>query len=296
VLGLLAAGPTRTVAEAVRGRGAMWRGFWAPMTTAVLNTPPERASAAMLRAALTRTFLRGAAACRPVLAPRGLGAALVDPAIALLRARGVEIRFRTQLSAIEAEGGRAGRLVFACGLAETLGARDAVILAVPPAALARVFPDLPAPRPVLAILNAHFRVPPAQAERVPRLLGLLSANAQWAFRRGDVLSVTVSAAEETPVWSMPNRRALAVLWAEAAAAVGLAGAAPIAARAVRERGATYDQSASGATRRVGLRTRFANVALAGDHVAGGSLPASLETAVRSGDAAAARAMRWRDPG
>ena len=81
-IGLLAAGPGRSVAEAVRGRGAMWRAFWVPMTTAVLNAPPERASAALLRAALTRTFLRGAAACRPVLAPRGLGAALVDPAVA----------------------------------------------------------------------------------------------------------------------------------------------------------------------------------------------------------------------
>jgi hypothetical protein len=70
-LRLLLAGPGRTVADVLRGRGAMWRAFWEPMTTAVLNAPPERASAALLRAALVRTFFRGGAACRPVLAPRG---------------------------------------------------------------------------------------------------------------------------------------------------------------------------------------------------------------------------------
>ena len=51
----------------------------------------------------------------------------------------------------------------------------------------------PAPGP--AILNAHFRVAPDLAAGAPPLLGLLGANAQWVFRRGDVLSVTISAAE-----------------------------------------------------------------------------------------------------
>lgn len=294
-IGLMAAGPGRTVAEAVRGRGAMWRAFWVPMTTAVLNAPPEHASAALLRAALTRTFLSGAAACRPVLAPRGLGAALVDPAIALLLARGVEIRFRAPLSGIAAEGGRARSLIFDGGAAEALGAEDGIILAVPPAALARLIPDLATPGPGLAILNAHFRVTPAEAERAPRLLGLLGSNAQWVFRRGDVLSVTVSAAEATPVWSMPKHRALSVLWAETARAVGLGDATPIAARAVRERAATFEQSVAGAALRPPLRTRLANVLLAGDHVGDGGLPASLEGAVRSGEAAAARVLERRWP-
>jgi hypothetical protein len=138
----------------------------------------------------------------------------------------------------------------------------------------------------MAILNAHFRVPEAVAARAPRLLGVLGADVQWVFRRGDVLSVTVSAAEATAAWALPKDEALSRLWAETALAAGLGDAAPLARRLVRERAATFDQSPAGAALRPGLRTGLANVALAGDHVRTG-LPASLEGAVRSGYAAAA---------
>ena len=285
VLSLLASGQGRTVAEAVRDRGPMWRAFWEPMATGVLNMAPEQGSAALLRAALLRSFFRGAAACRPVLAPEGLGAALIDPAAARLQERGVAIRFRVPLAGIAVAEGRAGRLAFGDGSSVELGPQDAVVLALPPSALAEILPDLPRPAPGPAILNAHFRVAPELAAGAPPLLGLLGSNAQWVFRRGDVLSVTISAAEGSPVWAMDRDEALAVLWSEVARALDLGGATLLARRLLRERAATFDQSPSGAALRPATRTALRNVVLAGDHVRTG-LPATLEGAVVSGHRAA----------
>nr|WP_256439927.1 hydroxysqualene dehydroxylase HpnE [Rubellimicrobium arenae] len=289
VIGLLAARPGQTVAEAVRDRGPMWRAFWEPMTTAVLNLPPTAGSAALLRAALVRSFFRGEAACRPVFAPDGLGAALIDPAVNKLRDRGVILRLRAPLAGIAQSDGRAQALVFAEGTRIPLGPSDGVVLAVPPGVLADLCPGLPRPAPGPAILNAHFRVPPEVAESAPPLLGLLSSNAQWVFRRGDVLSVTVSAAEHSPVWAMGRDDALDLLWSEVWQALRLGVPVPLARRLLRERAATFDQSPAGAALRPGIATGLRNLVLAGDHVRTG-LPATLEGAVISGRRAAARLL------
>lgn len=285
VLGLLAAGRGATVAEAVPGRDAMWRAFWVPMATAVLNMAPERGSAALLRSALLRSFLRGGAACRPVLAPEGLGAALIDPAVETLGRRDAQVRFRAPLERIVAGSGRAGALRFAGGDTVPLGPSDGVVLALPPDAAAALLPGLPCPPPGPAILNAHFRLPAGAAEGAPPVLGLLGSEAQWVFQRGDVLSVTVSDAEASPAWRLSRDEALDLLWSEAARALDLKGAVPLARRLLRERAATFDQSPAGAALRPKVRTPLANVVLAGDWV-GTGLPATLEGAVISGRRAA----------
>ncbi|NAZ37631.1 hydroxysqualene dehydroxylase HpnE [Rubellimicrobium sp. CFH 75288] len=282
-VGLLTAGPRATVAGAVRDRGPLWRGFWEPLCLAVLNTPPERASASLLRAALIRSIGRGAAAARPVLAPEGLGAALVDPALARLLQKGSAIRFRRPLEAVETDGTRATVLRIA-GERVPLGPGDGVVLALPPQALAALLPGLVLPKPGHAILNAHFRLPAGAAEGAPPILGLLGGAAQWLFLRDDVVSVTISAAEAGPAWSLGRKEALARLWDETARALGLQ-EPPLAARLLRERWATFDQSPAGAARRAAGRTALRNLVLAGDHVATG-LPATLEGAVLSGRRAA----------
>jgi squalene-associated FAD-dependent desaturase len=282
--GLMAAGRGRTVAQAVRGRGALWRGFWEPLAVAVLNAPPETASAPLLRAALRRSFLKGAAAASPVIAPKGLGAALIDPAVARLAALGASIRYRAALTGVETDGPRATALRFGPERI-ALAPGEGAVLALPPQALAPLLPGLPLPGAGPAILNAHFLLPPGEGADAPPLLGLLGGAAQWLFRRGDVLSVTVSAAEASPVWAMEREAALALLWSDCARALGLRGP-PAAARLLRERWATFDQSPAGAARRAPTRTAWGNLVLAGDHVDTG-LPATLEGAVLSGRAAAA---------
>ncbi|WP_299837475.1 hydroxysqualene dehydroxylase HpnE [uncultured Jannaschia sp.] len=280
---LLAARRTTSVADVV-ARGPAWDAFWDPMTRAVLNEPPETGSAPLLRAALLRSFARGAGAVRPVFAPDGLGPALVDPALPLLEARGVRIRYRTAVAAL-----RGTDRLDAIETADSpvaLGPSDAAILAVPARQAAALLPQLDMPGPGRTIVNAHFLAPES---RLPPVLALLGGAAQWLFRRGDVVSVTVSAAEASEVDGLSREDTLARLWRDVAAAIAAHGgtvpAAMPVSRLLREKAATFDQSPDGAARRPAARTPWPNLLLAGDHV-GTGLPATLEGAVRSGLAAA----------
>ena len=284
-LRLLGARRGRSVAEALPGRGPLWHGFWDPMTRAILNAPPELADARLLRAVLLKGMGRGAGALTPVLAPDGLGPALIDPAVDLLARRGVEIRYRSPVARLRTDGARATALWLRDGPLR-IGAEDSVILALPPQALAGLLPDARLPPSGFAIVNAHFLLPESG---LPPILALLGGAAQWLFRRGDVVSVTVSAAEHSPLARLDRAAATALLWSEVAQAVRAHGGRVPAemppARMLRERAATFDQSPAGAAGRAGTRTRWHNVVLAGDHVATG-LPATLEGAVLSGERAA----------
>jgi hydroxysqualene dehydroxylase len=281
-----------SVASTLQDRGTLWRDFWDPLTRAILNEAPASADASLLRAVVLRSFARGEGACRPVLATDGLGPALIDPALPLLARRGVEVRLRTPVQAIALNGARATALQ--TGEADiAVGRRDVVILALPAHAAARLLPDLVLPGAGRPIVNAHFVVPESG---LPPILGILGGAAQWLFRRGDVVSATVSAADASPIAGMERDAVLAWLWAEVSAAVRAhGGVLPHGlppSRLLRERAATFDQSPEGAARRHPATTRWRNVLLAGDHVATG-LPATLEGAVISGERAAREAVMGR---
>jgi hydroxysqualene dehydroxylase len=280
---LLSAGRRSTVAGVLSPRGRTWHDYWMPLSMAVLNMPPERASAQLLAAVLRQTVLRGGQACRPVFAAEGLTAALVNPAVALLRRRRVEFRWRTPLVRIDRASAKVQRLHFGTGEAVELAKDDFVIVAALPASVAGISQALPGPG--LTILNAHYSVAPEIARRVPPMIGVISGAAHWIFRRGDVLSVTVSAAESTPLAGLPREAILDRLWQDIARVAGCGDGSCLARRLVRERQATWDQSPDGVARRPELRTGHSNLVLAGDYVRN-RLPATLECAVLSGSAAA----------
>ncbi|MEM0923492.1 MAG: FAD-dependent oxidoreductase, partial [Pseudomonadota bacterium] len=140
---LALAGRETTVAEAIRDRGPLWTRFWEPMTLAVLNTTPEKGAAHLLWRVFAETFAKGEALCRPMFAPEGLGTALVEPVLARLAALGVEITYFAPLAGIETEGSRAAALRFKERDAIPLSPADRVVLALPPARLGAILPDLP---------------------------------------------------------------------------------------------------------------------------------------------------------
>jgi len=280
------AGPDRTVAEALPGRGPAWHRFWEPLTIAAINAPPERASARLLWAVLSETFARGERQCRPLLAPEGLSAALVDPALAWLRARGVESRFGRVLRRVETQAGRATALRFADG-EEALGTADRVVLALPPNRLRAVLPEVDPPDGPGTIVNAFFVLPNPPPDAAPLILGVLSATAQWIFRRGDVVSVTVSAAETTGLSHRDGDKIIATIWEEIKILLGLDTETSYwNTRLVKHHRATFDQSPAGVAKRLGPRIGLANLVLAGDATDTG-LPATIESAIRSGERAAA---------
>jgi len=282
-LRLALAGADRTVAQAIPGRGPLWRRFWEPLTLAAINAPPERAAARLLWPVLRETFLRGERHCRPMLAPEGLGKALIEPAVDWLSARGAVIRPGRVLRAVDCVAGRATGLQFSDGT-ETLGARDHAVLALPPSRLRAVMPALEPPDDDFPILNLFFRLARPQPPGTPPILGIIGGTAQWVFLRGDMASVTVSAAADLD--GRAGDTLVPTIWSEVRAALRLEAAAqPLASRINRERRATFDQSPAGVAKRLSPRTPWENLVLAGDSVDTG-LPATIEGAIQSGEEAA----------
>lgn len=282
VLRLLRAGPEATVDDLFGRAGAVYDRFLAPLAVAVLNTPLDQAAAAPLRTVLRETFARGGAACRPRIAREGLSESFVAPALAHLRRRGADIRFNDRLRAIETADGRAARLLFGAETVE-IESTDRIVLALPPASLQTLLPDIPVPPGSHAIVNAHFRLDAAPPARDGAMLGVLGGTAEWLFLRGRVVSATVSAADRLA--DAPAAEIAMRIWRDIAIALDVAQGLP-PWRIVKERRATFAQTPAALRLRPGTETALANIFLAGDWTDTG-LPATIEGAIRSGHRAAA---------
>ena len=279
----VAAGADATVTDCVGGTGVLFERFWKPLAVGALNTPARSGAARLLWSVLRETFARGEAACRPRIAKTGLSAAFVDPALKLLCQRGATVRFSRRLRGISYTSRRANGLDFG---SERIRLRDgeAVVLAIPPPAVAELVPGLSVPGETHAIVNAHFRL--SQPAGIPPelpLLGLIGGTAQWLFIRGDVASITVSAADALA--AEPAEIIARRSWNDVAAALGHDRQRMPPFRIVKEKRATFAQTPGQVKRRPQTGTGFANLFLAGDWIDTG-LPATIESAVRSGQMAA----------
>ena len=273
--------------EGLLGGNRLYARFWRPLAVSILNTPADEASAALLWRAMAESLALGGAACRPLFPRQGLSRCFVDPALATLARLGAEVRFNERLRGIERNGDRALALNFASG-ERRLGAGDRVVLAVPPDAAARLLPDLPAlaePWDFHPILNAHFRLD--GASELPGgapFLGVVGgAWVDWIFARGEVLSVTLSAAGERAGVAADDIGP--AVWREVQAALGLADSPRPPHRIVKEQRATIAQTPAQAARRPAATAPGGNILLAGDWTATG-LPCTIEGAIRSGHEAA----------
>jgi len=280
-LGLPWTRPGASVADRL-GQGSGFVRLWKPLCEAILNTAPEEASARLFAWTMRRALLGGAPALSPWLFPHGLSAALVAPALATLASYGAEIQFRRRLTGLES-----GRLVFEEG-AETLDEHDRVILALPPWAVGSILPGWIPPLATRCIVNAHFRLDGAVSlpGNAP-FLGMVNGYGHWLFPRGDVLSVTVSAAE--PLVERPADEVAAVLWDEVARVLGRDAAQVPPVRVIKERRATLAHDPATLLRRPGPETPLAGVFLAGDWVRS-PWPCTIEAAISSGLDAARRAL------
>jgi len=287
-LKLARAQPAATVAGCLDVDRPVFQRFWAPLATAVLNARPEEGSAALLWTAVRGTFARGEAACRPRMAQAGLSETFVDPAIAFLEATGYAVRFNDRLREVGIDGDRIAALDFASG-SVPLAAEESAVLALPPGGLASVIRGIEVPRASRAIVNGHFRLPrPAGNSSI---LGLVGGLSQWLFVRADVASVTISAADH--LLDTPPEALAARMWPEVARALSL-GEPPVPRfRIVKERRATFAQIPDEIARRAPVRTRWRNLVLAGDWT-DTDLPATLEGAIASGNAAAAAVLASRN--
>jgi squalene-associated FAD-dependent desaturase len=267
------------VAQVIRTSGPLYDRLVHPLLLAALNIEPRQGSAKLAAAIVNETLMRGGAACRPLIAGDGLGPTFIEPAIEYLRKRGVEILLNHELHAVRFAGNRLSELDFGAERV-ALGAGDVAVLAVPNHAAVALIPDLVVPNGHRAIANAHFRIDPPPG--LPPMLGLINATTEWIFAFEGRLSVTISNADR--LMDVPRAMLAQTIWQEVCRATGISGDLP-PWQIVRERRATFAATPEENARRPGPKTRWANLVLAGDWTATG-LPATLESAVRSGNRAA----------
>jgi len=278
-LGILRARPGATIADAMRCSGPLWERLWHPVLLAALNTEPRESAAALAAPLLRETLGAGGKACRPLVATGGLSAAFVNPALAFLSIQGAEVRFGARLRALDVSEARITGLGFADGPVP-LGAEDGVVLAVPPWVATDLLPGLSAPTEFRSIVNAHFKLAPPPG--IPLVQGIVGGLSEWLFAYPDRLSVTISGADR--LLDVPREELATRIWVEVAGLTGLHPALP-AWQIVKEKRATFAATPAQAAQRPSARTRYDNLVLAGDWTDTG-LPATIEGAIRSGDAAA----------
>jgi squalene-associated FAD-dependent desaturase len=279
-------GATGTVAEAIGDTGPIYRRLLEPLAIAALNTAPDVALAALMRAVVAQTLGAGGAACIPLVPREGLSESFIDPALDWLRGRGAEIRMGRRVQSIESSADHISVLHCADGPV-MVGPDDGVVLAVPAPVAGDLLPGLTVPDAFEAILNLHY-LAEAPAGEAP-FVGIVGGVAEWVFIKPGIVSVTISAANR--LLDMPAEELAARVWPDVRAACPSLAEPMPRYRVVREKRATFAATATQQKRRPAVDgAGLANLALAGDWTATG-LPATIEGSIRSGETAARFILR-----
>jgi zeta-carotene desaturase len=291
-----------TVSEALAATGqsrAACERFWHPLAIATLNEAPELAAAAPFAAVLRRAFFAGARAARFALPRVPLSALYADDARRVVEMHGGRVRTGATVASLVCGAEGIDGVVLRDG--ERLAA-DAVVLALPCAALLRLLPEALAASPPFRALAGVGTSPIVSVHLwLDRpvgwggtFLGLLGGRAQWLFDCGPasgnghrIASVTSGAR----FWDGASDDEIAAeVLADARAVVpSIAAAGCARSLVVRERHATLSLTPAADAVRPGVTTEVRNLFLAGDWIATG-LPATIEGAVQSGREAARRAI------
>ncbi|AIU28837.1 hypothetical protein LV28_21710 [Pandoraea pnomenusa] len=279
---LLRAGPDATMTDAMRCPPALYKRLIHPLFLAVLNADPAEGSAQMAAAVIRETLAAGGKACHPLIASEGLDVSFVTPALAFLEANGARVMMQHRVRALgfAEDDSRVDAIDFGDG-PQALAVDDAVVLAVPPNVAASLVPGLTTPDEYRAIVNAHYQIAPPPG--CPPMIGVVNGVSDWIFAFDGRLSVTISGADHL---LDESRESLALrIWEEVARACKVQSTPMPVWQLVREKRATFAATPAQDKRRPGARTRWRNLALAGDWTATG-LPATIEGALRSGNRAA----------
>lgn len=294
----------QTVSEWLKGLGQSERirqRFWYPMAVATLNESPDKASARMMKKVLEEAFGGDRTDTKIGISGVGLSDLYTEGARNYIEARGGQVRTGEPVRRLVKDNKR----VIAAALkdGETVEA-DAFISAVPPAAFLEMLPEeLRAGEfaPVASLesspivsINLWFDRPVVDREFV----GLLGTRIQWLFnkdaifangRQTNQIAIVISAARDFVDWTKPDLVEMAV--AELGELLLQSRSARLLhSVVVKEREATISHTVESDSLRPRARTSLENLILAGDWTATG-LPATIESAVLSGNLAAEEVMR-----
>ncbi len=274
--------------------------FWHPVAIATLNEDPKLASADLLAEVMLRAFFAGKDDARFVLSKVGLSELYTADAHRYVVERGGTIESKAHVVGIGVRGDEVSHLDLRDGRRLTAAA---YVSAVPPQGL---FPLLPvAVRRDDAMLGGIERLTSSPIVSVHlwfdrhvtghAFAGFVGTQTHWMFNRDEIagrrdrdgayLTFVISGARD--VVELDAETLVAATLADARRMLPAArGAVLRHAQVVKEKSATMSPTVEAARLRPPTATRFCNFALAGDWTDTG-LPATIESAVASGHAAAA---------
>lgn len=262
------------------------RDFWQPMVLGALNTPLEDASLNTLAAVVQDGVCREKAAGEYWLPKQDLGTAVVSPAVAYLRSRGVDMRLGT----------RVGQLALLPGQRVSVDGEvfDAVVTAVAPYHAAALWPQQ-TPESVRSVVSSYryhaittvYLRYAAPVQLPAAMTGFAEGTAQWLIDRGRLgaspseIAAAISVSEQCGIGSQEDW--VERVHADVLRACPQAGR-PLESRVITEKRATL--ASTPARRRPDCAwLHHQNIFPAGDYLHP-RYPATLESAVQSGNAAA----------
>lgn len=261
--------------------------FWEPMVLATINAPIEKASAVLFINVLREAFLSEREASDLLIPTVGLSELLIDPAISFLEKNGVMFRHSTPVRAIEKRDADLGIITDSAD--EAFGAVIYCGQSSEP-----LPPEVQSAIPAFEyspIVNAYFWLD--QEIFSTPVHSFIGTTLQWAFpkpseRFPQRLALTVSAADR--LVEHTNEEIRHILWTDLCAAIPAARLARLLHfQIIREKRATPLLTPSVQSNRPGTATGIPGLWLAGDITQNG-LPATIEGAVRNGQAAAQAVM------
>ena len=292
----LAASPGETVENWLirNGQTARLREMlWDPLALAALNQPPSQAAAPPFARVLAEMFGPDPRAAAIALPTRPLHEMYAEPARASIEARGGTVRAGTT-AAVYIDLGRVGYVTNGTDRWKAA----AVVSAVPWFAMADLFQgDRATLEPILARARAMQSSPIVTVNLWfdrplfdEPFIGLPGRAMQWAFDKraivgGGASHLALVSSGASPLVARTNAELIGHAHQELLEALPDARIAQLLrAAVVREPRATFSL-APGQPPRPGAETPIAGLVLAGDWIATG-LPGTIESAVRSGHAAA----------
>lgn len=269
--------------------------FWEPFSRAVLNVRMEEGSSDLFRRVIAEAFGAGPSGAALGLPDVPMGPFWGDRACDAIRRWGGEVRLGVPVQKIRVEGGAVRGVILSGG--EPLDAAQ-VIAAVPPPALLGMLPDeIKGQHPWSAL--SHLKPGPIASaylwlnrpEPGPSFEAVMDEPWQWLFRprhpgEEDAPIALLCGGADSLAAASKSELALS---AERTAARIFPGARICRVLIIRERAATWANSAVDQARRPSAKTPVRGLILAGDWTAT-QLPATCEGAVRSGTWAAEEAL------
>jgi squalene-associated FAD-dependent desaturase len=261
--------------------------FWKILAVGALNTGIEKASAKIFIDILRLIFLRGNKSATIVLPKFGLSESYCNNAEEFVVKNGGEI---VKSEAVEKIIIRENKVVELYSSKNIYSDFDYVISAIPAFTLARImdekinvdFPDFK----YSSILNIHLWL--KRNEFPDGFLGIINSPLHWVFNKGSHLNIVISDADE--LVNKSDNELMAKVKDEMKKIFLLDQELLSSYKIIKEKRATFIPSNNVINKRPAQKTPVKNLLLAGDWVDTG-LPATIESAVKSGKVAADFVMK-----